>query len=97
MNQNEIRQLATRYLGHLLTNTDARSEYMAIDKSDPSAIANLMQKHLQLASPPTPGEVQQMLQHSEELVKPMLDAMKQHAPEYYEMMLSGITIGAFNK
>ncbi|MDE2570930.1 MAG: hypothetical protein KGM44_00215 [bacterium] len=97
MTNDELHELATRYLGHLMTNPQARAEYTAVDKSDYSAIAQLVQKHLGLPQAPTKDDVRGMLQHGEELVKPLLDAMKQHSPEHYEMMLAGVIIGSFNK
>lgn len=92
MSSQDIQQLASRYLGHLLTTPEARAEYAAADKTDFRAMGALIQKHLQLAQAPSESDVKAAFQHATTLCQPILDAFKQHAPQFYEMATAGLII-----
>jgi|GEM_PF-5675085 len=97
MDHIELRKLATKYLSHLMTNPEARAEFKAADKTDYQKLGELIRKHLNLAKAPGADDVQKMLAHSEELVKPLTDAVREHAPQYYEAMFACVIIGNFTK
>ncbi|TAM73756.1 hypothetical protein EPN44_12960 [bacterium] len=92
MSDNDIRQLAARYLGHLMSTPASRAEFASIDKTNPAAVASLIQKHLNLPTTPSTSDVAGVFKHAEELTKPFLSAIKEHAPEYYEMTLAGVLL-----
>lgn len=97
MDKDQLQHIATRYLGHLLQNPEARAQYASCDKADHAALGNLIQKHLSLHEALSSADVEAILQHGEELVTPLMNSMKTHAPEYYEALAVGGFLGTFTK